>query len=119
MLATPSRREFLSAAAGFLLSRPRNVLFIAVDDLRPKLGCDGDRHTRTPNVDRLAVRSLLFERAYCQQAVCAPSRASLLTGLRPDKRTVITPRVSERSSTATRLHWIVNPGPYQNGFRSC
>jgi arylsulfatase A-like enzyme len=84
MLTTPSRREFLASAVGLLQPQSRNVLFIAVDDLRPKLGCYGDRTARTPNIDRLAARSLLFERAYCQQAVCAPSRASLLTGLRPD-----------------------------------
>ncbi len=64
-------------------SRP-NVLFIAVDDLRPQLGCYGRPQMITPHMDRLAATGTLFERAYCQQAVCAPSRASLLTGLRPD-----------------------------------
>ena len=64
--------------------KPYNVLFIAVDDLRPELACYGATHMRTPNIDRLARRGVLFERAYCQQAVCAPSRNSLLTGLRPD-----------------------------------
>ena len=61
-----------------------NVLFIAVDDLRPELHCYGKSHISSPNLDRLANRGTLFQRAYCQQAVCSPSRTSLMTGLRPD-----------------------------------
>lgn len=60
-----------------------NVLLICVDDLKPLLGCYGDKTIKSPNVDRLAARGMLFENAYCNQAVCAPSRNSLLTGLRP------------------------------------
>jgi len=59
-----------------------NVLFICVDDLKPLLGCYGTKSVRSPNIDRLAGRGLLFERAYCNQAVCAPSRNTLMTGVR-------------------------------------
>ena len=65
-----------------------NVLFIAVDDLRPELGCYGNSHIKTPHIDALAEQSVVFTRAYCQQAVCNPSRVSLLTGLRPDSTKV-------------------------------
>jgi len=60
-----------------------NVLFIAVDDLKPVLGCYGDKLAKTPNMDKLAARGMLFEKAYVNQAVCAPSRNSLMLGIRP------------------------------------
>ena len=63
----------------------KNVLFIAIDDLRPTLGCYGDPYAVTPNIDTFATKSFLFENTYCQQSVSGPSRASLLTGLRPDE----------------------------------
>jgi len=72
MVATASDRE------------RRNVLFIAIDDLRPTLGCYGDQTAMTPGIDRLASQGTVFQHAYCQQAVCSPSRLSLLSGLRPD-----------------------------------
>ncbi|MEZ4905355.1 MAG: sulfatase [Spirosomataceae bacterium] len=65
------------------INRP-NILFIPVDDLRPDFAAYGNENVITPNMSRLAKNGLTFTRAYCQQAVCNPSRASLLTGLRPD-----------------------------------
>ncbi|MEM7015355.1 MAG: sulfatase-like hydrolase/transferase, partial [Verrucomicrobiota bacterium] len=60
-----------------------NVLFIAVDDLRPELGCY-NQPVHSPNIDSLAAEGTLFERAYVQVALCMPSRVSIMTGQRPD-----------------------------------
>ncbi|NOR76375.1 MAG: sulfatase-like hydrolase/transferase, partial [Draconibacterium sp.] len=62
-----------------------NILFIAIDDLKPTLGCYGDNNAITPNIDKIASAGTLMASNYCQQAVCAPSRVSLFTGLRPEK----------------------------------
>ncbi|XP_015676173.1 iduronate 2-sulfatase [Protobothrops mucrosquamatus] len=61
-----------------------NVLFVIADDLRPALGSYGDPLVRSPNIDQLASKSVVFQNAFAQQAVCAPSRVSFLTGRRPD-----------------------------------
>ncbi|MGH0179597.1 UNVERIFIED_CONTAM: hypothetical protein FKN15_016423, partial [Acipenser sinensis] len=61
-----------------------NVLLIVADDLRPSLGCFGDKVVKSPNIDQLASKSNVFHNAFVQQAVCAPSRTSFLTGRRPD-----------------------------------
>ncbi len=60
-----------------------NVLLICIDDLKPNIGTYGDSLAKTPNIDALAKRGVVFERAYCNQAVCSPSRNALLTSLRP------------------------------------
>jgi len=61
-----------------------NILFIAIDDLKTNLGCYGDKIAKTPNIDRLAKMGTVFNSNYCQQSVCGPTRASLMTGMRPD-----------------------------------
>jgi len=66
----------------------KNVLFIAIDDLKPNLGCYGNEMAISPNIDRLASEGTIFANNHTQQAVCAPSRASLLTGWRPDRTQV-------------------------------
>ena len=73
----------VSNVAAQAKKRP-NILFIAVDDLKPILGCYGNKLIKTPNIDRLAKRGTVFMTNYCQQAVCGPTRASIMTGKRPD-----------------------------------
>ncbi|MEL0099208.1 MAG: sulfatase, partial [Opitutae bacterium] len=71
----------LGNVGGDSIARP-NVLFLAVDDLRPELGAYGSQ-IKTPNMDRLASKGMIFERAYCQQAVCGASRLSIMSGIYP------------------------------------
>lgn len=72
-----------SLTANVLQAERLNVLLICVDDLKPAIGCFGDKLAKTPNLDRLASHGVAFESAYCNQAVCSPSRNSLMTSLRP------------------------------------
>ena len=84
LLLAPLLPEAHGVRAGAAQPGKVNVLFIAIDDLRPEAGCYGNTKIKTPNIDRLAARGTTFLRAYCQQAVCSPSRTSLLLGRRPD-----------------------------------
>lgn len=65
-----------------------NVLFIAVDDLRPELGCYGNTTIQTPNIDKLGSQGVVFNRAYCQQAISMASRASIMTGMKPENNLI-------------------------------
>ena len=109
-----NRRQFLLALAA---PTPKpNVLFIAVDDLRPELGCYGAAHVHSPHLDALARSATLFSRAYCQQALCNPSRASMLTGLRPDSLQVWNLQTDFRSTTP---HAITLPQLFKaNGYHT-
>lgn len=98
MASSITRRDFLRTAAVTALTatspitslraapkKKPNVLFIAVDDLRPQLNCFGHEQMISPNLDRLASEGVIFSRSYCQVPVCGASRASLLSGVRPTR----------------------------------
>lgn len=82
-----------------------NILFIAIDDLRPALGCYGNVIVHTPNIDSLSNQGVTFKHAYCQVPISNPSRASLMTGMRPDETKVWTlkPHFREEKPNATTL----------------
>ena len=91
-----------------------NVLFIAVDDLRPELGTYGTRAI-TPNIDRVAAKSLQFQRAYCNQAVCGASRTSLLSGMYPEKTNLRSYHVAGWEKRLARIS-TVNRHFKDNGY---
>ncbi len=95
-----------------------NILMIAVDDLRPELNLFGEKGMVTPNLDRLAKRGTIFQRAYCQFAVCGPSRASLMSGLRPTRERFIIdnrqPSIDEDAPGTLTLSKYLK----QNGYKT-
>ena len=98
MLTHLKRITLKSSLAGLVLSgtityssadqQKPNILFIAIDDLKPELGCYGVPMGKTPNIDAIAKSGVTFLNSHCNQAICGPSRVSLLSGLRPDRTKV-------------------------------
>ena len=97
-------------------NQPKNILFIAVDDLKPILGAYGNTVVKTPNIDKLAANGFVLENNHCQQAVCGPSRASIMTGKRPDYTKIWDLKTHIRSINPT----IVTMPQYfkQNGYET-
>jgi iduronate 2-sulfatase len=94
-------------------SRP-NVLFIAIDDLRPELGCFGSTQAKTPHIDKLASAGVVFNRAYCQVPVCGASRASLMTGILPTRSRFVgfSAKAEEDAPGATTLPEVFKNAGY-------
>jgi arylsulfatase A-like enzyme len=112
----------LLLSSGHLLLAQRqdkpNILFIAVDDLKPVLGCYGDKLVKTPNIDRLAKMGTVFMNNHCQQSVCGPTRASLMTGLRPDVTRVLDLKTKMRDmlpDVVTLPQYLISQGYTTSG----
>jgi arylsulfatase A-like enzyme len=113
-------RIFRNPGAGDVAQAPRpaprksaktkhpNILFIAIDDLRPELGCFGEAHMHTPNIDRLASQGRLFRRHYVAVPTCGASRYALMSGFRPTRATTGNGAFSHmpKSRTSTPESWV-------------
>ncbi|MDF1852858.1 MAG: sulfatase [Verrucomicrobiales bacterium] len=111
----------LAVSASFLTfaAEKPNILFLIADDLNCAIGPYGDEAAITPNLDRLAARGLVFEKAYCQQAVCNPSRSSFLTGLYPDTVGVDDLRKGFRETAPDGKSLITLPEHFKNHGYFC
>ena len=118
------RREFIAAtaaatAAGAAPPAKPNVLFIAIDDLNDWVGClGGNKQSQTPNIDRLAARGVLFTKAYCAAPVCNPSRAALMTGIRPSTSGVYENRQPMRLAPVLKDAVTLPQHFMANGYRA-
>ncbi|MEO6245697.1 MAG: sulfatase [Opitutaceae bacterium] len=94
--------------------RRPNILFLAIDDLRPELGFYGDSQVKSPNIDRVAAQGVLFNRAYCQVAVCGASRASLMTSILPtaNRFTIARTRADEDAPGAATMPQMFKAAGY-------
>jgi iduronate 2-sulfatase len=92
-----------------------NVLFISVDDLRPELNCYGSSGILTPNIDKLAKEGMLFTNAYSQQAICTPSRISMLSGLRPSTTGIydLTDKLKNEAPSVVSMPHVFKNSGYQ------
>ena len=84
--------------------KPLNILFVAFDDFRPQLGCYGDLVVKSPNIDRIAARGIVFGNAYYQQSIYAPSSASLMTGRKVDTIQMWNCSNSKHQATSSMEH---------------
>jgi iduronate 2-sulfatase len=109
----------VSLCLGASVYAKQNILLIVADDLNCAIGPYGDEVAVTPNLDRLAERGLVFENAYCQQAVCNPSRSSFLTGLRPDTVGVDDLRKSFRETAPNGALLVTLPQQFKNQGYFC
>lgn len=115
----------IQLAVGFQLvsGKHPDIVMIAIDDLRPMLGCYGDQRIQSPNIDSIAKSGVVFERAYCQYAKCGTSRLSLMLGLRPDSIGVFSNRASDVENFRANhpdidsiARWLKKSGYYTQSF---
>ena len=107
------------SCASLAQDQPKNVLFMPVDDLRPEIFAGyNQKYMKTPNLDKLVKESLVFQRAYCQHALCIPSRNSFMTGRRPDT-TKVWAGLGVSDFRVTGPDWISLPEHFKNnGYTS-
>jgi len=104
----------LTLHCGHSFAAKPNILFIAVDDLRPQLGCYGVTQVKSPHMDRLASQGMVFNRSYCMVPTCGASRASLMTSIRPSPRRFVTHLASAEKETPGII--TLNTHLKQNGY---